>query len=576
MLKNNKSYFSIITLIFLMLLTGCSKKTEIQLSDGKFTGSGAGRNGPIVVEIIVNEGKVCDAVILEQQETEDIGVPIEKDIIEEFLNHDGDTDIDAISGATLTSTGLISALQSAIDASKGKIEAKTIYSDCETDIVIVGAGGAGLTAATEAADKGANVIVLEKAGIVGGNTNSSTGGLNASETSVQKRLNIKDSNEQFFKDTMKGGHYKNDERLVREMVEKSAKIVDWLQSDIVGANLSDVGIMGGSTNKRTHRPVGGQAIGTHLVPKLYDAAKNAGAEIRVNSTVTDVLEENGRAVGVKVKNEAGEYKIKAQAVIIATGGFGANPQMIEKYRPDLKDFATTNVKTTTGDAFLWLKKFNAKLRLMDAIQIHPSVIPDKGVLITEAVRGNGAIMISHEGKRFVNELDTRDVTSAAILALPEKRAFIFFNQEVRKSLKAIEDYDKKGLLVTGKTLEEIAEKLGMNESVLKQTVETYNKAQANAHDSEFGRKDMACSLKTGPYYAVEIEPAIHHTMGGLVINTRGQVMNENNEVIPNLYAAGEVTGGVHGDNRLGGNSVADITIFGKIAADSACEDLGIK
>ena len=289
-----------------------------------------------------------------------------------------------------------------------------------------------------------------------------------------------------------------------------------------------------------------------------------------------MLEENGRAVGVKVKNEAGEYKIKAQAVIIATGGFGANPQMIEKYRPDLKDFATTNVKTTTGDAFLWLKKFNAKLRLMDAIQIHPSVIPDKGVLITEAVRGNGAIMISHEGKRFVNELDTRDVTSAAILALPEKRAFIFFNQEVRKSLKAIEDYDKKGLLVTGKTLEEIAEKLGMNESVLKQTVETYNKAQASAHDSEFGRKDMACSLKTGPYYAVEIEPAIHHTMGGLVINTRGQVMNENNEVIPNLYAAGEVTGGVHGDNRLGGNSVADITIFGKIAADSACEDIGIK
>lgn len=576
MLKNNKSYFSIIILIFLMLLTGCSKKTEIQLSDGKFTGTGAGRNGPIVVEIIVNEGKVCDAVILEQQETEDIGVPIEKDIIEEFLNHSGDTDIDAISGATLTSTGLISALQSAIDASKGKIEAKTIYSDCETDIVIVGAGGAGLTAATEAADKGANVIVLEKAGIVGGNTNSSTGGLNASETSVQKRLNIKDSNEQFFKDTMKGGHYKNDEILVREMVEKSAKIVDWLQSDIVGADLSDVGIMGGSSNKRTHRPVGGQAIGTHLVPKLYDAAKNAGAEIRVNSTVTDVLEENGRAVGVKVKNEAGEYTIKAKAVIIATGGFGANSQMIEKYRPDLKGFATTNVKTTTGDAFSWLEKFNAKLRLMDAIQIHPSVIPDKGVLITEAVRGNGAIMISHEGKRFVNELDTRDVTSAAILALPEKRAFIFFNQEVRKSLKAIEDYDKKGFLVTGKTLEEIAEKLGMNESVLKQTVETYNKAQASAHDSEFGRKDMACSLKTGPYYAVEIEPAIHHTMGGLVINTRGQVMNENNEVIPNLYAAGEVTGGVHGDNRLGGNSVADITIFGKIAADSACEDIGIK
>ncbi len=577
--KRNIKLFNILGLlaVFLtaVLFTSCSKKAGPELSDGSFIGRGAGRNGPIVVEVKVENGKVLDAKILEQQETEDIGFPIEQDIIEEFLNHGGDTDIDAISGATLTSTGLVAALQAAIDASHGKIEAKTTYEDCETDIVIIGAGGAGLTAATQAADRGAKVIVLEKAGIVGGNTNSSTGGLNASETSVQKELKIEDSNEQFYEDTMKGGHYKNDENLVRVMVEKSAAIVDWLQSDLVGADLSDVGIMGGSSNKRTHRPVGGQAIGSHLVPKLYEAAKTAGAEIRLNNKVIDIIEENGRAAAVKVSNEVGQYTIKAKAIIIATGGFGANAQMIEEYRPDLKGFATTNVSTTTGDAFEWLEKFNASLRLMSKIQIHPSVVPGKGILITEAVRGNGAIMLSHEGKRFVNELETRDVTSAAILALPEKRAYIFFNQEIRKSLKAIEGYDKKGLLISGKSVDEIAEKLGMKKELLQQTLDTYNQAQASGKDGEFGRENMACSLASGPYYAVEIEPAIHHTMGGLEINTRAQVMNQSGQAIPGLYAAGEVTGGVHGDNRLGGNSIADITIFGKLAADSACQDIGL-
>lgn len=572
--KKNFYFLSLLTaILFSIFLPSCGKKKTLELSDGTFQGRGAGRNGPIVVEITVSNNEVTNAVIIEEQETPEIGGIIEQDIIDEFLAGKGDTDIDAVSGATLTANGLISALQAALDASHGKIEAKKQYNDTETDIVIIGAGGAGLTAATEAGLSGAKVIVLEKAGIPGGNTNSSTGGLNASETSVQKALKINDSNSQFYEDTMKGGHYKNDAELVKTLVEKSHEIVDWLQGEDIGADLSDVGIMGGSTNKRTHRPLGGQAIGVHLVPKLYDAAKNAGAEIRLNNAVTDIISENGRAVGVKVQNESGTYIIRAKAIIIATGGFGANAQMIAQYRPDLKDFPTTNVNTTTGDAFTWLEKFNVQLRLMEEIQTHPSVVPGKGALITEAVRGNGAIMISHEGKRFVNELDTRDVTSNAILALKEKRAFIFFNQDVRKSLSAIEGYDKAGYLVIGNTIEEIAEKLKIDSSVLSETVSKYNESQRTGKDSEFGREDMAVSLKDGPYYAVEIEPAIHHTMGGIAINTRAQVLDKNGNTIPNLYAAGEVTGGVHGDNRLGGNAIADITIFGKIAADSALEDI---
>lgn len=560
----------------LLIFSSCAKKARTELSDGTFRGRGAGRNGPIVVEVTVKDGKATEARIVEEQETEDIGFPAEAEIIEEFLNYEGNTDIDVVSGATLTSNALISALQAALDASHGVVEAKEKFTDTETDIVVIGAGGAGLTAATEAALNGAKVIVLEKAGIAGGNTNSSTGGLNASETSVQKKLKIEDSNESFFEDTMKGGHYKNDPALVQTLVENSAAIVDWLQSDDIGADLSDVGIMGGSTNKRTHRPAGGQAIGSHLVPKLYDAAKGAGAEIRLNNAVIDIIEKNGRAVGVKVQNEAGSYEIRAKAVIIATGGFGANPKMIEKYRSDLKDFPTTNVKTTTGDAFAWLEKFDAKLRLMEEIQTHPSVVPGKGILITEAVRGNGAIMISHEGKRFVNELDTRDATSAAVLALPEKRAYIFFNQDVRKSLKAIEGYAKAGLLTSGKTVEEIAKKLNIEPAALLDSLRKYNEAQKSGIDRDFGRTYMARSLEEGPFYAVEIESAIHHTMGGVEINERAQVMNKKGYAVSGLYAAGEVTGGVHGDNRLGGNAVADITIFGKIAADSALKDIGLR
>ena len=568
-----KNLYKSILIITSLFLSACTRQKDMQLSDGIFTGHGAGRNGPIVVEVSISNGKVSDAKIIEESETEEIGKVIEQDLIDDFVSYGSPDALDAVTGATLTSRGLMEALQDALDVSRGKREASVEYKDSETDLVIIGAGGAGLTAATEAALHGAKVIVLEKAGIVGGNTNSATGGLNASQTSVQKKLGIKDTNEQFYADTMKGGHYKNDSSLVKTMVERSSEIVDWLQSSDVGADLSDVGLMGGSTNRRTHRPVGGQAIGSHLVPRLYASAKAAGAEIRLNSAVIDILSEDGKAAGVLVKNEAGTYKIKAKAVIIATGGFGANFNMISRYRPDLEGFATTNVKTTTGDAFEWLEKFGAKLRLMEEIQIHPTVVPNRGILITEAIRGNGAIMISKSGKRFVNELDTRDVTSKAVLALPEKRAYIFFNQEVRNSLKAVENYEKQGLLIKGKSIKDIAGELKIDSAVLEKTLADYNLFQKTGIDKDFSRNNMAVSLEKGPYYAVEIEPAIHHTMGGVVINSKAQVLNGENQIIPNLYAAGEVTGGVHGDNRLGGNSIADITIFGKIAADSALEQI---
>ena len=290
--------------------------------------------------------------------------------------------------------------------------------------------------------------------------------------------------------------------------------------------------------------------------------------------VTDVISDNGKAAGVKVSYEGGEYTIKAKAVIIATGGFGANPDMVVKFQPGLAGFGTTNHKGATGDAFAWVEKFNGDLFQIEQIQTHPTVVPGKGAMITEAVRGNGAIMINREGKRFCTEMATRDVMSKAILEQTGKTAYLFFDQDVRESLKAIEGYVKNGLLTQADTVAELAQKLSIPADALEAELEAYAEIQASGNDP-LGRKanEMPRPLTKGPFYAVEVGPAIHHTMGGIVINTKAEVLDTDGNVVPGLYAAGEVTGGVHGGNRLGGNAVADICVYGKIAADTAVEKL---
>lgn len=559
--------FLICSVIAICFGTGCTKKAAF--NDGTWTGTGNGRNGDIKVELTVANGKITGGKVLQEEET-DFAKPAIQKIIDQAVAKQKVEGLDVVSGSTITSKATMEAMKNAIAASNGASVAKTAVADTSCDIVIIGAGGAGLSAATEAAGNGAKVIVVEKMGIAGGNTTSATGGLNASETSIQKQLGIEDSNDQYYEDTMKGGYNLNDADLVRNMVEKSAETVDWLIS--LGADLSDVGKMAGSTNKRTHRPQGGAAIGVHLVPVLEKAAKDAGAEIRYNTKVVDIIEDSGKPAGVKVTTADGDYTIKAKAVIVAAGGFGANNDMVVQYKADLKGFGTTNHKGATGDAFAWVEKFGAALTQMEQIQTHPTVVPSNGVMITEAVRGNGAIMVNREGKRFGSEMATRDVMSKDILNQTGKTAYLLFDQGVRESLKAIEGYVKQGLLTQDDTLAGLAAKLNMSAENLEASVAAYNNYQSSGNgDPDFGRKasEMPRAIATGPYYAVEVGPAVHHTMGGIKINTKAEVLNSSDAVIPGLFAAGEVTGGVHGGNRLGGNAVADICIYGKIAADSA-------
>ena len=568
-----KKFLSIF-LGILVLFVSCEKK-EALLRDGTFIGKSDGRNGPIEVAVTIKNGKIVDAEVIKDFESPNIADIAKKTIISQFLEEGSTATLDAVSGATITSNALFDAIDEALAISQGTKKAAIIYKDSEYDIVIIGAGGAGLTAATEASSKGAKVLVLEKMGIIGGNTNYSTGGINASYTKEQQRLGIKDSKEVFFNDTMKGGQYLNDPELVKTLVENSADMVEWLQSPMIGADLSDVGAFGGATNKRIHRPKGGQAIGAHLVPLLQKAALNQGAEIRLNNKAIDILSDNGKVCGVKVAYEGGEYTVHTKAVIVATGGFGANPEMVEFYQASLAGFSTTNHKGATGDAFAMVEKFDAQLIQMEQIQTHPTVVKGTGIMITEAVRGNGAILVNKNGRRFVNEMETRDIVSAAILKCPEKAAYLIFDQGVRDSLKAIETYSKQNLLSQGANLTELARVISIDAVALEYTIDEYNKAVLAKHDSEFERNpaSMERTISKAPFYAIEVEPAIHHTMGGLKINSKAQVLNKKGKAIPGLFAAGEVTGGIHGAERLGGNAVADICIFGKIAADSAFESL---
>lgn len=438
-----------------------------------------------------------------------------------------------------------------------------------TDIVIIGGGGAGLSAAVEAVDNGAKVILVEKMPVVGGNTNYATGGINAAGTRFQKALGIEDSPELFYKDTMKGGQELNDPDLVRVMTGEAAASVEWLAS--LGADLSDVGRLGGHSVNRSHRPTGGAAVGGHIVQTLEAAARDRGVDIRTWTSAIAILGKDGKVTGVRVQDLQNdkEYEISAKAVIITTGGFGANPELIASLDPSLKGFGTTNHKGATGDAFDLVESYNVALVDMKQIQTHPTVVPNNGTMITEAVRGNGAILVSRGGERFINELDTRDVVSEATLQQANGTAMLVFDQEIRESLSAIESYVKSGLVTEADSLESLAEAIGAPSDALAATVAEYNGFVVANNDSDYNRKSMARTLDNAPFYAVEVGPAVHHTMGGIKIDTEARVINADGGFVESLYAAGECTGGVHGANRLGGNALADIVTFGRIAGRNA-------
>ena len=439
------------------------------------------------------------------------------------------------------------------------------------DIIIVGAGGAGMTAALEAKANGMNPVILEKMPVAGGNTTKSSSGMNASETKFQTEQGIEDSNDLFYEETLKGGKGTNNPEMLRFFVDHSASAIDWLDS--IDIRLNNITITGGMSQKRTHRPEDGSAVGQYLVNGLVKNVKEQSIPLFVNAEVKEVTEKDGKANGVKVVfNQKDEKTITAKAVVITTGGFGANMDMITKVRSDLAGYVTTNQVGSTGDGISMIEKQGGTTVDMDKIQVHPTVQQEKSYLIGEVVRGEGAILVSAEGKRFANEMDTRDNVTAAINGLPEKSAYLVFDSGVKSRAKAIEQYEKMGFVVQGDTIEALAEKMNVPAEELKTTLDTWNSAVTNKNDAEFGRTTaMDNALSGAPYYAIKIGPGIHYTMGGVKINTNTEVLNKDGQPITGLFAAGEVTGGLHGQNRIGGNSVGEIIVFGRQAGIKSAE-----
>ena len=555
-------------------------KVEASASAVTLTGTGAGMDGDVLVEVVADAEKIYSVRVLDHNETPGIGTVAVEQIPDAIVQANSIL-VDAVTGATVTADAIKEAVRSALtsggfDPAVFEVEVQDegpVQRTPETlkcDVVIVGAGGAGLTAAIQAKQDGADVLVLEKMPMVGGNSLKATGGMNAAGTKFQEALGITDSGvQEFIEDTMNGGHQLNDIELVTAMAEQSSDAVDWLAE--LGAALPKVAATGGTVHKYLHEPEDGSAVGSFLVEKLNETCEKMDIPILLNTEATELIMDGDAAVGVKAQDKEHDYTIQAKAVILATGGFGANYDMMTQYNPALAGAVTTNHAGATGDGINMAVAVGADTVDMEQIQLHPTVYQKTGLLVSESVRSMGGILVNAEGKRFTNDMSTRDAVSNAELEQTGSYAYIIFDQRIVDDLSSTQKYINSGLTVQADTYEDLAKAMGLEGDAVQNfvaTMDTWNAAVASGEDAEFGRNNgMDEDLSTAPYYAIQIAPGIHHTMGGL--NTDSEVLTTQGAAIPGLFAAGEVTGGVHGGNRIGGNAVCDFVVFGRIAGAGA-------
>ena len=630
-MKKSKILISLV-LACMMLLSACGGSAPAATTEAaapaaaSYTGTAQGMGGEVSVTLTIENGVITDCVATGDKETDGIGSVVIAQFPAQVV--EGNTiNLDAVSGATITSNAFIEAAKAALTAAglnpddyMTKVAAAAAGDVTkEADVVIVGAGGAGMTAAMTASDAGKSVIILESQAMVGGNSVRSTGGMNAAKTvyqdenefgegaGVEKMLKSAadnyadnefitslaatvaqqwadyqanpvgyfDSVELMELDTMVGGKGINNPELVKTLVEGTAPAIDWLDEN--GMSLHNVAAFGGASVKRIHRPLNEEgkvvSVGAYLVPLMEKACQDRGVEFILNTTADTILtDESGQAVGVSGTDKDGNtVTVNAKAVVLATGGFGANLDMVVSYKPELAGFMTTNAAGIQGQGIKMAEALGAATVDMNQIQIHPTVEANTASLITEGLRGDGAILVNAEGKRFFDEVSTRDKVSAAEIAQPGSYSYLIVDQAMADASNVIQGYIKKGFTTQGETYEELAKALGMDEAAFAETMNTWNSYVEAKNDPDFGRTSFANPLNTAPYYAIKVTAGVHHTMGGLKINPAAEVLTEDGSAIAGLFAAGEVTGGVHGANRLGGNAVADFVVFGRIAAQSAAD-----
>ena len=623
----------------LMLLSGCGtgSKSANTFKAGTYTGTGAGRNGDITVEVVLTSDKISSVTVIEQSETEGIADPALEKIPQEIVDAQG-LGVDVVSGATLTSNGILEAVENAlkeagadVDALKNVSANKEKGEDTEetTDVVVIGGGGAGIAAAASAVENGASVILVEKTSALGGNTLASglamnaadpeientLDALNGQDTTLKAVLDYKESDFGEYADTLKtlkgqiqeylagdtskefdstewhiiqtymagkrtdldGNEISGKYDLVKVLCENSLDTWHWL-GDTVGVALSDTLTSPvGSLWMRGHNFESKQGVFTSSEQYI---TKNGGT-VLLNTDAKELIVEDGAVTGVKCEKEDGStLTIHATNTIITTGGFGANGAMVKEYNtywPAIpEDIKTTNVASATGDGITLGLQAGASLTGMGMVQLMPTASAITGQLADGLlVPSQYYMFVNQEGERFVNEYSERDKLASAALSQTDGVFYHIADQNMIPTLQnkatqeQVDAMVDKGIIYKADTLEDLAKQIGCPSEALKTSVEKYNSYVDAGEDPDFGKNVFGTKIETAPFYAVIEKPSVHHTMGGLTINTDAEVLNEDGTAIKGLYAAGEVTGGIHGGNRVGGNAIADIMVFGRIAGKNA-------
>lgn len=554
-------------------------------------GTGVGKHGDITVAVTFDAGKIQDIKIVKNAENPILAKKVFTDLKDQVVALSS-TDVDLISGATFSAKGFIDAVNDAAkkagvtlakaDKKALKKAARELPKTSNYDVVVIGAGGAGFSAAITARNAGANVVLLEKMPAVGGNSLISGAEMNVAKNWVQPKLGINDdSPELHAQDTFKGGDGKGDMKVINVMTHEALDAAKWCR-DYLGVRFEDDNLFffGGHSRKRALIPVG--HTGTEFIAKFQAKADELGIPVITNMKAEELIKDkDGRVVGVKATMDGSEYTFNAKGgVVLATGGFGANPEMVKKYNPKIDErFKTTDAPGSTGEALYMAERAGAELVNMGYIQTYPICDPLSGAieLIADA-RFDGAIMLNQEGKRFVEELQRRDVLSEAILNQTGQYCWVLWNDNIGKISNTVkahaneyEAFTKQGIMTTCDDLKCIADFTKIPFDQLRKTVKRVSDMAGKGNDKDFNHRSGLVDMQQGKYYVIKAVPSTHHTMGGVRINEKAEALTAEGKVIPGLWAAGEVTGVTHGTNRLGGNAYTDIIVFGRIAGEAAAK-----
>lgn len=563
---------------------GESKELVKTFKAGTYSSTVTGHNGEMTVKVEVSNDKIKD-IKVEHVESNGIGTAAIDIIVSEVVDNQS-LSVDSISGATVTSNALIMGINNCIEQtgiSKEvlkrpiKIAEKSEKAIQKTaDVIIIGAGGSGFAAATEIVENGGTVIILEKNEYIGGNTARAGGTLNAPDPERQSKIGVEDSVELFYKNTMEAGDNKSNPELVKVFAENALAARQWLSAH------------GTKWTENVYQTIGGlwprsmdekdKVAYNGFIRPLEKIVLDKGGEIILNCKAEEILTDaKGNVTGVRAVDTKNNqvYELTAvKGVIIATGGYGANQEMVKKFN-NVEGLPTSNAPTSTGDGITMAAKIGAATVGTEYVQIHPHGNPMTGGLQSHfAGVIKNSIYVNKEGKRFTEESGRRDTISEDTIKQTGQVMYSIFDSKGGfyagvLELKNKEDLIKKKYLYEADTLEELAKKAGLDAKGLKETVARYNKLVESGKDTDFEKDELEQKIEAGPFYCVPLSPTIHHTMGGVTINSNAQVLNNNGKVIKNLYAAGEVTGGIHGTNRIGGNALTDCVVFGRIAGKRA-------